>query len=65
MLDKLRPLLITISFLGLGLTIIPSILVLMGILDMNMNKNLMFLGTVLWFGSVIFWMNKEEDNPLD
>jgi hypothetical protein len=27
---------------------------------MDQNKNLMILGTVLWFGTVTFWMNKKK-----
>ncbi len=53
-----------ISFLGLGLTIIPSILVLIGKMDIDLNKNIMILGAVLWFATVPFWINKnkEEEN---
>jgi predicted membrane channel-forming protein YqfA (hemolysin III family) len=54
-----------LSFIGLGLTIIPSILVLAGTIDMEMNKNLMMAGTVLWFGTVIFWMNKNKKTSFD
>jgi len=50
-----------ISFIGLGLTIIPSILVLIGKIDLEMNKNIMIVGTILWFGSVPFWINKNEE----
>lgn len=49
-----------LSFTGLGFTILPSILVLTGDIDMELNKHLMMLGTILWFGTVIFWMNKRK-----
>jgi hypothetical protein len=49
-----------ISFIGLGLTIVPSLLVLSGSIGMELNKSLMMVGTVLWFGTVIFWMNKNK-----
>ena len=62
MLKKLRPLFILLSFIGLGLTVIPSILVSAGIIAMDINKDLMFAGTVLWFGTVVFWMNREKKN---
>ncbi|MBR9997955.1 MAG: hypothetical protein KFF73_03245 [Cyclobacteriaceae bacterium] len=52
-----------ISFIGLGFTILPSIFVLTGTIGMQLNKNLMILGTVLWFGTVIFWMNRKKKNP--
>jgi hypothetical protein len=56
----MRRLWIIISFIGLGLTIFPSILILTGIVTMDQNKNLMLLGTILWFGTVAFWMNKKK-----
>ena len=50
------------SFIGLGLTIVPSVLVLTGNMDIETNKSLMMIGTLLWFGTVVFWMNKKK-NP--
>jgi hypothetical protein len=55
----MRTLLMIISFIGLGLTLIPSILILTGDVTMTQNKTLMLIGTVLWFGTVIFWMHKK------
>ncbi len=49
-----------LSFIGLGFTLLPSVFVLMGIIDMELNKSLMMLGTILWFGTVIFWMNRNK-----
>jgi hypothetical protein len=57
----MRTLLIIISFIGLGLTLIPSVLVLTGDVDIEQNKNLMMIGTILWFGTVVFWMNKKKE----
>jgi len=57
----MRTLLIVISFIGLGLTLIPSILVLTGDANMDQNKNLMMIGTILWFGTVAFWINKKKE----
>lgn len=56
----MRTLLMIISYFGLGLTIIPSILVFKGVMSMDMNKNLMMLGTVMWFGTVAFWMDRKK-----
>ena len=56
----MRTLTIIISFIGLALTIIPSILVLLGEASMAENKNYMLIGTLLWFGSVPFWMNNKK-----
>lgn len=49
-----------ISYTGLALTIMPSVLVLAGSMTMDLNKLLMLTGTVLWFGTVSFWMNKSR-----
>lgn len=57
----MRTILIIISFIGLGMTIIPAILVFNGIIDLHQHKVLMFIGTLLWFGTAPFWMgNKQE-----
>ncbi len=56
----MRTLTIIISFIGLAMTIIPSFLVLIGEASTDLNKNLMIIGTVLWFGTVPFWMNKKK-----
>lgn len=49
-----------VSFAGLGLTLIPSIIVFSNGLDLDSSKNLMLLGTILWFGTSPFWMNKSK-----
>lgn len=56
------------SYSGLVLTIIPSILVLKGIMDMKNHFMLMAIGMVLWFSTSPFWMkgtsleNKEQSD---
>ena len=49
-----------ISFIGLGLTIIPSVLVLSGVMNISLNKLLMAAGMVLWFSGAYFWINKTK-----
>jgi len=56
----MRKILIIISFIGLGLTIIPSIMVLTGEVSIDQNKFMMLTGTILWFSTVAFWMNKKK-----
>jgi len=56
----MRTILKILSFIGLGFTILPSVLVLTRTIDMELNKSLMMLGTILWFGTVVFWMNKDK-----
>ena len=59
---EMNYLLKVISFIGLGLTIIPSLLVLAGKIDIDLNKTLMIVGTVLWFSTVPFWINKNKED---
>jgi hypothetical protein len=49
-----------LSFIGLGLTIIPAILVFSAEMDTDTCKQLMFLGTVLWFVTAPLWMNEKD-----
>jgi hypothetical protein len=45
-----------ISYLGLLLTIVPSLFVLKGVFDMKVHYNLMIVGMVLWFATAPFCM---------
>ncbi|MEO0332738.1 MAG: hypothetical protein AAF223_13815 [Bacteroidota bacterium] len=56
----MRKLLITISFLGLALTVVPAFLVYHEIIDFTMHKTLALIGTLLWLGTAPFWMNKKK-----
>lgn len=56
----MRLLLITISIIGLMLTIIPSILVFTQNITLETHKYLMAIGMILWFGTAVFWI-KEQD----
>ena len=40
-----------ISIAGLALTLITALLFFAGVIEDELNKNLMLLGTVLWLGS--------------
>ena len=48
----------TVSWLGLILTLIPSIMVFSGVIEFPMHKTLMFIGTVLWFSTRPFIVEK-------
>ena len=50
-----------ISYVGLGLTLIPAYLVFTGDISLDSNKIIMFIGTVIWFVSAPSWMNKAEE----
>ena len=48
------------SFIGLTLTLAPSILVFFGIIELEFNKTLMLVGTLLWFSASPLWINKRR-----
>lgn len=54
-----------VSYLSLGGTIIPSLLVFFGDMDIQMNKNIMAVSMVVWFATVPFWINKKSEQPTD
>lgn len=55
----MRSLLKATSLIGLIATILPSILVFNGDITLENNKIIMMVGTLLWFISAPFWMNKK------
>ena len=55
-----KTLLKIISFAGLILTLVPSFLVFSRVIELDNNKILMLIGTILWFGTSPFWMNKSK-----
>lgn len=57
----MKSLLIIISILSLVITLVPSFLVLSGVMSLEMNKTLMLIGTIGWFVTAPSWMNKKEE----
>jgi len=55
----MRSLLKILSLIGLLATIIPSFLVFAGVVTLDNNKLIMIFGTILWFATAPFWMNKK------
>lgn len=47
-----------ISYVGLLLTVVPSILVFAGAMELDIHKTLMWIGMVLWFVPAPFWLKK-------
>ncbi|MDQ3535951.1 MAG: hypothetical protein M3421_10040 [Bacteroidota bacterium] len=58
----MKIILILISLVGLILTILPSLLVFTGRIEFSTHKDLMLLGTFLWFISAPFWLNKSKSS---
>jgi len=48
------------SFVGLGLTVVPTFLVFSGTLTCDTHAALMAVGALLWFVTASFWMVKED-----
>jgi len=51
------------SFIGLGLTLVPSFLVFQGIIEPSLSKTLMLVGTIIWFFTAPQWLNKFQEEP--
>lgn len=49
-----------ISYIGLLLTVVPAFLVFSGVIELSFHKTLMFIGTLLWFITAPFWMNRQK-----
>ena len=54
----LLPLLRIVSYLGLALTLVPSLLVFGGLLSLATYKLLMLLGFVCWIATAPWWINR-------
>lgn len=60
MTSLIKIILQVISFAGLALSILPAFLVFGGILSREMYYHLMVAGTLMWFGSAVFWIRKDH-----
>ncbi|MDQ8197666.1 hypothetical protein QEH56_05870 [Pelagicoccus enzymogenes] len=49
-----------ISYLGLALSVVPSLLVFSGSMEFENHYNYMSVGMVLWFASAIFWIKPDQ-----
>jgi hypothetical protein len=56
----MRALLKAGSIIGLGLTVLPSVLVFAGRLTWSTHAVLMAVGALLWFATAPFWMVTDE-----
>jgi hypothetical protein len=48
------------SFIGLGLTVVPSFFVFAGTMTWDTHALLMLVGTILWFATSPFWMEHHK-----
>jgi len=55
----MTPLLKVLSFLGLGLTVVPSFLVFADVIVWGTHATLMLVGTLLWFATSPFWIKED------
>ena len=49
-----------LSYCGLALTLLPSIGVFNGWIDLKTHFSLMVIGMILWFGSAPFWIKSKS-----
>ncbi|MDD8044181.1 MAG: hypothetical protein PHC78_10515 [Verrucomicrobiota bacterium] len=50
-----------ISIIGLLLLVIGPVLFAAGKVDLPMNKNILLVGTILWFATAPFWMEHSKN----
>ena len=50
-----------LSFIGLGLTGVPSVLFFMGKIELESSHHLMTVGMIIWFVTAPFWINAKVD----
>ncbi len=50
-----------ISYLGLGLTIVPAFLVFYQVMTLELYKSMILLGTFVWLVSAPFWIFKKVE----
>lgn len=58
----MRNIIIAISIICLLATFIPPCLVFVQIITPEFNKMIMLIGTIGWFITAPFWMNKKQEN---
>ena len=56
----MKTLLPIVSYLGLALVIVPPLAYLAGAMDKSIMSSVMLAGTIVWFASVPFWMNRKD-----
>lgn len=56
----MKKILMILSYFGLACTIVPSLLVLNGVIDLQQNFLLMSIGMVFWFATAPFWMKSKS-----
>ncbi len=56
----MKILLIILSAIGLGLTIVPSVLVFIQDISLESHKQFMLIGMILWFATAPFWIKEQE-----
>ncbi len=49
-----------LSYLGLGLTVVPAFFVFYGQISWSTHAQLMMAGTLLWFLTAPFWIRKRS-----
>ena len=48
-----------LSWLGLALTLLPSLLVFGGVLSLETYKTIVLAGSILWLATAPFWINRD------
>jgi len=54
-----------ISYLALAGTIIPSLMVFFGDMELQTNKSIMAISMIVWFLLAPFWINKKSEEAVE
>ena len=54
-----------VSYSALAGTIIPSLMVFFGDMDLQLNKTIMTVSMIAWFVTAPFWINKKSAETAD
>lgn len=53
-----------LSIIGLMFTLLPSFFHFFKIISLDTHKMFMLIGTILWFGTAVFWIGKKKEAKL-
>lgn len=55
----------TLSYSALAITLLAPVLVWQGLLDAKLNKGVLAIAMLVWFGTAPWWMNAEKPESRD
>ncbi|MDQ8179362.1 hypothetical protein [Pelagicoccus sp. SDUM812005] len=59
----MKSILKVLSYLGLAMTVLPSVLVFAGKMEKELHYSVMIAGMVLWFVTAVLWVKPDQHQP--